>query len=218
MAKMARAVWKEAAEAVRNRVEKWPYDELVVTGHSLGAGVACLITIMLHHEKDLLPPNIKVRCLAYAPPPVFHPLDVAKVAQTNITAYVHGRDCVPSLSIHNIRRLFTLLNDLDDANKHLYCWQKLELFFGVHTPKRLLETVERSHAKPLSPVKGAPAFVIPAHVVVWLREDGKGGFLPVFCDALKFGEWGIEVGPNLITDHFPPKYECAFDWLLNEKR
>mmetsp|Transcript_23760 Transcript_23760/g.33220 ORF Transcript_23760/g.33220 Transcript_23760/m.33220 type:complete len:498 (+) Transcript_23760:97-1590(+) len=222
MAKMARAVWNQATEAVLASFEKLPngkdYDQLIVTGHSLGAGVACLITVMLYHEK-LLPPNIQVKCFAYAPPPVFHPLDVAQSACDNTVAFVHNSDVVPSLSVNSIRRLFAILNDLDDANKHLRWYQKLEVYFGFIIPRRLIETVAKSRAKPLPPVKGAPVMAIPAKTIVWLNEQKEGSeiFTPLVCDPIKFAEWGIYIdNQKMIADHFPAMYEHAFDCLLKD--
>eukprot|EP00521_Asterionellopsis_glacialis_P008592 CAMPEP_0195285420 /NCGR_PEP_ID=MMETSP0707-20130614/3258_1 /TAXON_ID=33640 /ORGANISM="Asterionellopsis glacialis, Strain CCMP134" /LENGTH=503 /DNA_ID=CAMNT_0040344909 /DNA_START=249 /DNA_END=1760 /DNA_ORIENTATION=- len=220
MAKMARAVWNQANEAVlasfKNVPHSQEYDQLIVTGHSLGAGVACLITVMLHHEK-LLPPHIHAKCFAYAPPPVFHPLEVAQSACDNTVAFVHNSDVVPSLSVNSIRRLFAILSDLDDANKHLRWYQKLEVYFGVVIPGRLMETVAKSRTKPLPPVKGAPVMAIPAKTIVWLKEQTEGSeiFTPLACDPIKFAEWGIYIdNQKMIGDHFPAMYEHAFDCLL----
>lgn len=48
--------------------------------------------------------DIVVKCMACAPP-VFYPLEAAKQAVENTTAYVHEYDVVPSLSCNTLRRL-----------------------------------------------------------------------------------------------------------------
>ena len=90
VARMARGVWSQVGSLINNES---PQDyELILTGHSLGAGVASLLTIMILHER-LVPPAHKVHCLAFAPPPVFY--NTAKVKNdplSHITAYVHNDD------------------------------------------------------------------------------------------------------------------------------
>ena len=47
---------------------------LKITGHSLGAGTAELVTMKLlsgHEDIDVVPENTSVQCVALAPPPVF---------------------------------------------------------------------------------------------------------------------------------------------------
>ncbi|CAN0078842.1 unnamed protein product [Phaeothamnion confervicola] len=44
---------------------------LVLTGHSLGAGVAVLMTGLLARDHAALGLRCEVKCFAYAPPPVF---------------------------------------------------------------------------------------------------------------------------------------------------
>ena len=51
MARMARAVWSTAGDDVCRALAASPEGtELILTGHSLGAGVASLLTLMLHEE------------------------------------------------------------------------------------------------------------------------------------------------------------------------
>ena len=47
------------------------FARVVVTGHSLGAGAAELVTMRLLGDSSLLPPSTRVECVALAPPPVF---------------------------------------------------------------------------------------------------------------------------------------------------
>merc|ERR1712155_279840 len=54
-----------------SRFKNLLFARVVVTGHSLGAGAAELITMRLLGDSSLLPPSTRVECVALAPPPVF---------------------------------------------------------------------------------------------------------------------------------------------------
>ena len=91
---------------------------LVVTGHSLGAGTAELITL------ELLTSNLlggrEVRCVALAPPPVFrseHSLP-AKISSA-IQIYVNKNDLVPRLSLASVAKLLATVTEVDSLGLSL---------------------------------------------------------------------------------------------------
>lgn len=51
-----------------------PDYKLVVTGHSLGAGTAVLVTLELLLGEDHLSRDLDIQCIALAPPPGRSPL------------------------------------------------------------------------------------------------------------------------------------------------
>ena len=55
------------------------FARVVVTGHSLGAGAAELITMRLLGDSSLLPTSTRVECVALAPPPVFRYENIFKI-------------------------------------------------------------------------------------------------------------------------------------------
>jgi hypothetical protein len=117
------SIWDEFLQA---KLQQLPVEyDLVWTGHSLGAGVACLMTIQAYylrhhgHVPELQGRNL--RCFAMAPPPVFTPLvsersssssSCSEEAIANTVAYIHQFDIVPSLSVDAIRRLMNCLSRL----------------------------------------------------------------------------------------------------------
>lgn len=218
MAKMAKAVWKRASEAVAEKIQRVPADyDLVITGHSLGAGVACLIAIMLHHEKESNPSSIadmpqNIRCMAYAPPPVFYPLTAAKTAVANTTAYVHNMDCVPSLSIHGVRRLIKTINDLDVPLKNI---PHFDILPGDRAPAVCVEAVETSILQPLSEKDRAPPLCVPAHSLVWLREETpEEEYSTMVLDPILYSTRVIDVHSRMVSDHMQPNYEQALRLLV----
>ncbi|GFT30145.1 sn1-specific diacylglycerol lipase beta [Nephila pilipes] len=97
-----------AAREIKNKLEtngileeafrKRPDYDLVVTGHSLGASIASILTLLFKHQY----PN--VRCFAFAPAPT-----VTKVALpssfNNIFTVIYGNDSVCCLNYENIKAM-----------------------------------------------------------------------------------------------------------------
>lgn len=104
-------------------LQRYPSYGLVLTGHSLGGGVAALLSILLAMPAQAfvqaklaaldhpaittpfvtsfasgLPPGRPIHCYSYGPPAVAS-LDLAKYAKGLISSVVHGTDVVPSLSL-----------------------------------------------------------------------------------------------------------------------
>jgi hypothetical protein len=90
VATMAERVWTVAGPKVQTVLEENPGYELILTGHSLGAGAACLVTILVQNKR-LLPKDQKIRCFAYASPPVFTPLEFAPKSVESTTNFVSFR-------------------------------------------------------------------------------------------------------------------------------
>jgi sn1-specific diacylglycerol lipase len=68
-----------------------PDYRLYITGHSLGAGVAAILALLLHSSFPTL------KCLAFEPPGCV--LSTGISLQDYIVSYVHGADLVPRLSV-----------------------------------------------------------------------------------------------------------------------
>ncbi|GAB4816306.1 hypothetical protein N2152v2_003352 [Parachlorella kessleri] len=73
--------------------------QLVVTGHSLGAAVACMLSFQL---RDRFP---DLRCWAFNPPGGLLSLNLSEVAQCFCTSVVVGKDLISRLSFNNTKRL-----------------------------------------------------------------------------------------------------------------
>ncbi|GFR52636.1 hypothetical protein Agub_g15227, partial [Astrephomene gubernaculifera] len=94
------------AAALRAAAERFPGWPLLVTGHSLGAGVAALLTLLLRQPGRPMsaPPAIPVvHCLAIAPPAVLS-ARLAEAARGYCVSVVNAGDFVARLSCYSVDR------------------------------------------------------------------------------------------------------------------
>eukprot|EP00941_MAST-03F_sp_MAST-3F-sp1_P001840 g1840.t1 len=99
---------------------------LLITGHSLGAGVAVLTTLILLCTEKFSLPGVSVRCHAFASPPVFSPLSaIPEDIRVKITVIVNSYDLIPRLSVWSMVRLVEDLCRIQDLQLPL--WRRLLL-------------------------------------------------------------------------------------------
>lgn len=79
--------------------EKYPSYNLLVTGHSLGANVACLLSIKLINDY----PNL--RCIAYSPSSGVLSKEAVDFTRKFTLSVVVGDDLISRLSIRSIHTL-----------------------------------------------------------------------------------------------------------------
>ena len=76
-----------------------PNYQLLVTGHSLGAGTAVILALKMKSEYP------SIRCIAYSPPGGLLSTALADLTKTFIMSVVVGDDIVPRLSVHSVHNL-----------------------------------------------------------------------------------------------------------------
>ena len=108
MLKAAFRVINDTADVLKNAFKTYPDYRLVITGHSLGAGVSAIIHLGIRSGtfKDVIPPTIELKTILLAPPPVYKATEIPDELTKEITAFVQGNDCVPRLSSANIDEFF----------------------------------------------------------------------------------------------------------------
>ena len=226
MARAAQETWDTVwNDILREKMEALPATyALVVTGHSLGAGVACLVTILIYYlmqEKKLTSlEKRRIQCYAMAPPPVFAPLSAAPQAVANTIAYIHQYDCVPSLSVDSVRRLMACLDRIQNVLSRHPVWEIAAKRWELGEPQpELLEAYEQPK-EPLRELAKAPMLFIPARQLVWLEkqvdDDGQvTGYEAHALDPTFYADRVLDLElPDCVADHLTSEYETAFAKLL----
>ena len=108
IAHMARMAAEDASlmDEIKRIMTKRPEYKLYITGHSLGAALAMLFTIVVRHER-LLDDSIltnKTHTFCFAPPPTVT-VPLADEYDSHITSFVAGDDVVCRLQLNTVDRL-----------------------------------------------------------------------------------------------------------------
>jgi Lipase (class 3) len=220
MAEMADAVWNESGAFLINLLNEDEYKDydLLITGHSLGAGTACLLHVKIYVEG--LVPTHRVLCHGFAPPPTFcwqstSNCDAIDKATRHCICYIHDNDCVPHLSVATIRRLAELLATVDDYNQRIWFWTRALIFWGwKQLPQDLIDFVTNAQRNiDTSKNKSIDCqMLIPAHVVVWCKKVNNG-FEAIPCQPRKISDLNIFMSEDMVIDHLPEQYEDSLDAL-----
>ncbi|CAN0130781.1 unnamed protein product, partial [Ectocarpus sp. 4 AP-2014] len=125
----------DAKSDVRHQLNQHKGYRLVVTGHSLGGGVSILLTMMLlRRRSELGLVSTRVLCYAFAPPPVFGPLEkLSGETQRAIRSFVFGNDMVCRMSLASAYELFRDLKEVEGIGASLP--QRLGYLVNEHRPR-----------------------------------------------------------------------------------
>ncbi|XP_046523388.1 LOW QUALITY PROTEIN: diacylglycerol lipase-beta [Equus quagga] len=223
-----------------------PEYRLVIVGHSLGAGAAALLAIMLRQSHP------QVHCYAFSPPRGLLSKSLYEYSKSFIVSVVLGDDVIPRLSVTNLEDLKRrLLRVIAHCNKPKYkillhgCWYELfggdpdnlptELDGGDRrdlTQPLLAEQSLLTHWSPAyscssdspleSPTKYPPLY--PPGRIIHLEEEGTSGRF-CCCSAAHYrAKWSHEsefsrilIGPKMLTDHMPDILMRALDSVVSDR-
>ncbi|KAL5637227.1 hypothetical protein ACGC1H_001018 [Rhizoctonia solani] len=100
---------KPVHTAVAKALRKHPGYALVLTGHSLGAGIASLLSLMwadastgLTVRRSGLPSHRRVTVYCFGPPCIMSP-QLSKLAKSMVTSFIYSHDIVSTLSLGSVR-------------------------------------------------------------------------------------------------------------------
>lgn len=77
--------------------------KIVVLGHSLGAGTAVILSILLRQRYPSLIPRLQ--CIAYAPPGGLLTAELSEYTKTFVVGTFMGCDVIPRLAVHTLTEL-----------------------------------------------------------------------------------------------------------------
>jgi len=131
MAVGAQNILAKCSEPLSKALSDHPDYGVLVTGYSLGAGIAPLLTMtLMSGEVDLGGGTPQIRCITYGAPPVFQLASGDKQRIPNIINVVNHNDGLASASLNTVTKFFEQIKAVDDLQL-----QRREMF------KMLMEKV-----------------------------------------------------------------------------
>lgn len=207
MRNAAQALFAVAEPVLRNALMNHSDWSIVTAGHSLGAGVAILLTKIL---MDNGYPNTK--CYAISPPPVYGPLgSIDATWSSALECFVHEDDLVPRLSLKTARVLALEIERIDGlpfSDQELKSLSSRRLHVALEEARNLRSDTRDESVLPL---------YIPANHVHWLLcvdQRKRNGELEqrYKCFRVDIATFErIVVTRGCVQSHFPNTYIAAFD-------
>uniref|UniRef100_A0A7S0R525 sn-1-specific diacylglycerol lipase n=1 Tax=Pyramimonas obovata TaxID=1411642 RepID=A0A7S0R525_9CHLO len=200
----ANNVLAQARETLVDVLTRFSDEEykLVVTGHSLGAGTAILLTMLLLDDPIFV--TCQVECWAFAPPPVFTPLEkISPRCHRAIKCFVYRNDLVPRLSLFSVRRLCLQVKAADSMP--LKAITRLMLAYGTCDQEKRERADFMVLFRQLKHRCGvaAPPFATPGQIYWMLDSDGR------FYTTTSREFRSVLLKADMLLSHLPSSYECG---------
>jgi len=118
MAESSERVIELSQHILKKAFKTYPGYRLVITGHSLGGGVAVLTTLSILSRTDIIDPeNVEVKCIVIAPPPVYHSTKPMDQFKKHIHIFINQNDVVPRLSLYTLAKFYEAATIIDQLNR-----------------------------------------------------------------------------------------------------
>jgi hypothetical protein len=240
MAERTDFLWDHAKDTILEALKNNPGYDFIISGHSLGAGTSALLALQLNYDAffakhgDELLKHVKVKCFAFAPPPVFVQTDNTKItvlkvkdAIANTSAFIHENDCVLFMSIDAVRRLANMMTLVGAKTVCKPVRRLLMAADQIKIPQDVVDIAVSGSTYMLPAVNDAQRLATPAPYVVWMRNfDVDDNDLPQFdamlcrphLDSILKGtnDLSILLHRSMISDHMNPMYERAVNSVLEQ--
>lgn len=199
---------------------------VVITGHSLGAGTACLLGLLLSSRIPSLQKHGKLQVVAFATPAVLN-YTACKACMPFTTSVVNNTDMVPRMSISN---LLTMNRGLVEVNRRLeikglspdslkkayrYAQDLCKLDEDtLMTVDELNEFFVEIHEN--DSLTEEHDLYVPGRVVALYERGQEATVGGVVADGSMRMLRQLELTTSMIQDHFCTSYKASLDALLRD--
>ncbi|KAK2717458.1 diacylglycerol lipase-alpha-like isoform X2 [Artemia franciscana] len=199
--------------------------KLVVVGHSLGAGTAAILSVLLRETY----PNLE--CYSFAPPGGLLSSSLADYTKEFVTSFVLGKDLVPRIGLSQLEMLRKdIMEVLTESKEPKWKILASSLLCCQGAPKTVIEP--RDNIKDIEAeeqVKGGPSvthtLLYPPGKIIHLvrrhitderkiRGAPKPVYQAIWADKADFDE--VLISPVMVQDHMPQKILYALEMVLKD--
>ncbi|KAI9263065.1 Alpha/Beta hydrolase protein [Sporodiniella umbellata] len=203
--------------SIRQGLERYPAYGLILCGHSLGGGVASLLTVLWSQDGRIssdsgLPANRPLHCYAYGPPGVMC-LALSQRCRGLVTSVVHGYDIVSSLSLgllHDFKNLARSLHAERNVAEEIMARVIQQRMEGDEDDPWLWAMIKTMRAD-MTAEK-----MYPAGIVYWI-EQAPEKIKVSQCDDVQARFSEVLFSKSMFMDHSPYLYEKAIEGLSIKK-
>ena len=207
---------------------------VVVTGHSLGAGVACLLGLFLRARvQAMATDNDRLRVVAFATPPCLD-LTACQAMTSFCTSVVNNTDCIPRASVPNLVHLHCLLKRINDklveqgrapkSNWRAFYKDLIKIDDQtLLTPQELIDAQADILKATTQTDEDVSALFVPGRTLVLWKEGGDAdkdndtrNFKAIVGDGSLDVLRHLEVETTMISDHPCLKYKENLGLLLEQ--
>jgi pimeloyl-ACP methyl ester carboxylesterase len=205
MSKAARFVQERTRLIISELLVPMGY-KVVVTGHSLGAGIASLLAVLLREDMGIT----SLRCFAFAPPPTLDKPH-AKRANQYIWAMVHNDDIIPRWNFGAVAAAIAMFESyIQQIDKTGLSVEEFYAQRSFQARMADLETLVEERQK-----KAHRDMVVIGRVVYFVKMPQHGyAWSEIPSDAKSLRR--IEFSPTALSDHAMDLYREALDMSVKK--
>jgi len=188
--------------------------KVTICGHSLGAGVSTILGILL---KEHLP-EIDLQVYAFATPPCCS-RDASLACQSYITSVVNNNDCVPRMSLSNLRTMHKLFSLVDRRTEHKVARRKhIDSDQPLLSADELEDFLQTEFKKDDNDEKvGEIELYVPGKVVsIWNNTQNPATVGSRITTGLGQAFRQLFVEPSMLSDHASNRYRQNLLNLWNQ--
>jgi len=222
----ARMMLEDTAHLIEHFFQQQGEYKVVICGHSLGAGVSTLLGIFLKEQF----PKLDLQVYAFATPACCS-RNVALSCQSYITSVVNNNDCVPRMTLMNLRmmhKMFMLVDqkleekglspkDFKTAKRYIQDLMVIDEDLLL-TPEELNDFLKREFAEEDADEKFTDMqLFVPGKVVsVWNNTKDPSIIGSKITTGVANAFRQIFVEPNMVSDHACDMYRQNLTHLLEQ--
>ena len=215
MFRTAKKIYDQTRSALAASFAKHPSYKLILTGHSLGAGVASILSCLL---SEVYETHI---CLAFSPPGALGDEKVAAFAKKHVYSFVFGKDLVPRFSEasseHLRNHIMAELAAHGEVSKMAILGSRLKALPERRTPSLAGNQALHKHTTTVAAdVREQRVLCSCFGNVMHFLDDASQGPLAAWRRADDLQE--IEISPRMFLDHFPHNNVRTAETVLRRLR
>jgi len=218
--KTAQKKREKIVPVLKESLRQYPGYTVVFVGHSLGAGTAAILTVLLKKEF----PDWPIKSFCFAPPCILSE-SIAKDMEGTIVSFVVNNDVVPRLSLGSLEALknatVELLSQSDNNLQRMYHVVNAVNTFGTDATQKINKILKVKATPDVSKIdraKGENEKLVPPGFVyhMYKKSPSSKKFVMEQSERSIFTE--VVIANDMYTDHLPLSYEGAFKSVLENQK